>query len=144
MGGGTPAVVTACLVWCLVHPIHTTLTNITYDRAAAQVTATVRAFAADVAQALTRRPRMAVADYVRSVVVLSDQSGRPVPTTWCGSRREGDVVWLCVRAPAPRGPSGMMLADRMLFEIFDDQVNIVMTEHASLLFTKGDPARRLP
>jgi hypothetical protein len=145
MGGGTPAVVIACLVWCLAHPIHTTLTDITYDRATAQVTAMVRAFATDVDQAVAKRPGTDVAGYVQSAMTLSDRTGRPVPLTWCGSRREADVVWLCVRARAPQGLSGMMLSDRLLFDLFDDQVNIVMmTDRTSLLFTKGDPPRRLP
>jgi hypothetical protein len=137
--------VTACLIaWCLAHPIHTTLTNVTYDRATAQVTATVRAFSADVDQALVHRRDTVIADYARAAIVLADQAGKPVPTIWCGSRREGDVVWLCLRAPAPRGASGMTLSDTLLFDVFDDQVNIVMTEHGSVLFTKGDAPRRLP
>jgi hypothetical protein len=137
-------VVIACLVWCLVHPIHTTLTNVTYDRTTAQVTAMVRAFATDVDQAVAKRPGKDVAEYVQSAMTLSDRTGRPVPLAWCGSRREADVVWLCVRAAAPQGLSGMMVSDRLLFELFDDQVNIVMTDHTSFLFTKGDPPRRLP
>ena len=134
----------ACLIWCIMHPIHTTLTNVTFDRPTAQVTATVRAFSADLDKAMMRRRDTAVADYVRESMGLGDQSGHPVPTTWCGSRREGDVVWLCLRAPAPHGTSGMTLTDRLLFDVFDDQVNIVMTEHGSVLFTKGDAPRRLP
>jgi hypothetical protein len=137
--------VMACLAaWCLAHPIHTTLTNVTFDRTTAQVTAMVRAFSADVDKALARRRGTTVADYARSAIALADQAGRPVPTTWCGSRTEGDVVWLCLRARAPRGTGGMTLNDTLLFEVFDDQVNIVMTEHGSVLFTKGDSPRRLP
>jgi hypothetical protein len=137
-------VVVACLLWCLLHPIHTTLTTVTYDRSTAQMTATVRAFATDVDQAVARRAGADMAEYVRSAIVLADRHGRPVPTVWCGSRREREVVWLCVRAAAPQGPSGMLLADRLLFELFTDQVNIVMMDGASLLFTKGDPPRQLP
>jgi uncharacterized protein DUF6702 len=144
MGGGTPAVVIACLVWCLAHPIHTTLANVTYDRASGQVTAMVRAFATDIDRAVAKRPNTDVAEYVRSAITLLDRTGHPMPLAWCGSRREADVLWLCVRAPAAQGMSGMMLADRMLFEVFDDQVNIVMTDGTSFLFTKGDPPRRLP
>ncbi|HXB27383.1 MAG TPA: DUF6702 family protein [Gemmatimonadaceae bacterium] len=137
--------VIACLaVWCLTHPIHTTLTNVTYDQKTAQVTAMVRAFTADVDQALTKHQRMDVSEYATSAIRFRDEAGQPVPSTWCGSRREGDVVWLCLRAPAPHGASGMTLTDTLLFDVFDDQVNIVMTEHGSVLFTKGDAPRRLP
>ena len=129
---------------CVTHPIHTTLTNVTFDAGTAQVTAMVRVFGADVDKALARRRDTALVDYARASFVLSDQAGRPVPITWCGSRREGDVVWLCLRAPAPHGAGGLTLTDRLLFDVFDDQVNIVMTEHGSVLFTKGDTPRRLP
>ena len=135
----------ACLAaYCLAHPIHTTLTNVTFDRATAQVTAMVRAFSADVDKAVARRRDTTLAGYARAAIAITDQAGQPVPTAWCGSRREGDVVWLCLRAPAPHGASGLMLTDRLLFDVFDDQVNIVMTEHGSVLFTKGDAPRRLP
>jgi hypothetical protein len=127
-----------------MHPIHTTLTNVTFDRQSAQITAMVRVFETDLNKAVAKRRDTTVADYVRASVGLSDQTGHPVPTTWCGSRREGDVVWLCLRAPAPQGASGLTLSDRLLFDVFDDQVNIVMTEHGSVLFTKGDAPRRLP
>lgn len=136
--------VMACLIWCIMHPIHTTLTNVTFDRPTGQVTAMVRAFQADLDKAVAKRRDTTVAGYVRETVGLSDQAGHAVPTTWCGSRREGDVVWLCLRATAPNGASGMTLTDRLLFDVFDDQVNIVMTEHGSVLFTKGDAPRRLP
>ena len=136
--------VMACMIWCLMHPIHSTLTNVTFDRPTAQITAMVRAFAADVDKATTKRRDTVIADYVRGAIELRDQAGQPVATTWCGSRREGDVVWLCLRAPAPHGATGMTLTDRLLFDVFDDQVNIVMTEHGSVLFTKGDAPRRLP
>ena len=136
--------VIACLIWCLMHPIHSTLTNVTFDRPTAQITATVRAFSADLDKAVARRRDTTIADYVRASVVINDEAGRPVPTVWCGSRHEGDVVWLCLRAPAPHGATGLTLTDRLLFDVFDDQVNIVMTEHGSVLFTKGDAPRRLP
>jgi hypothetical protein len=136
--------VIACLVWCLAHPIHSSLTNVTFDKSTAQVTAMVRAFSVDIAQAVKKRSDTTVADYARGAIELRDEAGRIVPTAWCGSRREGDVLWLCLRAPAPRGASGMTLTDRLLFDVFDDQVNIVMTEHGSALFTKGDGPRRLP
>ena len=131
--------VIACLLWCLVHPIHSSLTNITLQ--STQLTATVRAFAADLDKAAGTK---SVADYVRSAIELRDETGRVIPTVSCGSRREGDVVWLCLRAPAPHGASGFTLTDRLLFDVFDDQVNIVMTEHGSVLFTRGDAPRKLP
>ncbi|HZS58903.1 MAG TPA: DUF6702 family protein [Gemmatimonadaceae bacterium] len=136
--------VIACLVWCLAHPIHSSLTNVTFDRPTSQLTAMVRAFSADLDKAVKKRTDTTIADYARAAIELRDETGRVVPTAWCGSRHEGDVVWLCLRASAPHGASGLTLIDRLLFDVFDDQVNIVMTDHGSVLFTKGDAPRRLP
>jgi uncharacterized protein DUF6702 len=157
--------VVGCLILCLMpplhvmhplhsmhplramHPLHTTMSTLTYDRAAGAITLTMRTFASDVSAAAAKR-RAAPDAYVRSMVALTDQSGTPVPLTGCGTRTAGDVMWICVTASAPRGPAGMSLSDRALFDLFDDQVNIVGVDYdgrrETMLFTKTDPPRRLP
>lgn len=143
--------VIVCLILALAHPLHTSMTALAYDPASGQATATVRAFASDIGAALAGQhhaPPLSDSAYVLSVFAMVDPTGRPMRLTWCGARRTGDVLWLCVRAPAPRGLSGLTVADRVLFDVFDDQVNIVAAEYdgrrTTLLFTKGDPPRRLP
>ena len=140
-----------------LHPLHTTLTQLTVDAGAHRLTGTVRVFAADLAAAVAKRARTAVpADdrvsdpatfaYVMSAVHLTDAQGRPIALTGCGSRRTADLLWLCVRADAlPAGP--LAFSNQLLCELYDDQVNIVQTvdgaHTASTLFTKGDGAKRL-
>lgn len=141
------------------HPLHTTLTSLTYDSVARQVTAEMRTFASDFSAAVARRAgRKPPADdrvsdsasfaYVASAITIADREGHALKVEWCGSRRTGDVLWLCIRAPAPRGVAGMQIGNRALVELFDDQVNIVMAEYGgqkeSMLFTKGDAPKRLP
>ena len=138
------------------HPLHTTLAQVTADARAGTLDASIRVFAGDFALAVAKRNGViAPADdrvsdaasfaYVTATFRVSDAPGRSAALTWCGSRREGDVLWLCVRAAA--AVDHARLEDRMLFELFDDQINIVQTtdgaKQSSVLFTKGDGAKPL-
>jgi hypothetical protein len=138
------------------HPLHTTLAQVTADARGGAIDASIRVFAGDFAFAVAKRNgASAPADdrvsdaasfaYVAATFRVTDAEGKAAPLTWCGSRREGDVLWLCVRAAA--GATGARLEDRMLFELFDDQINIVQTtdgaKKSSVLFTKGDGAKPL-
>ena len=138
------------------HPLHTTLAQVTADARAGTLDASIRVFAGDYALAVAKRngaPAPAddrVSDaasfaYLAEAFRVEDAAGRPLPLFWCGSRREGDVLWLCVRTAA--AVSDARVEDRLLFELFDDQVNIVQTvsgdRKSSVLFTKGDGAKPL-
>ena len=138
------------------HPLHTTLAQVTADARAGTLDASIRVFAGDFALAVAKRSGAAapaddrVSDaasfaYVAATFRLLDAAGKPVTLAWCGSRREGDVLWLCVRATT--SPGAARLADTMLDELFDDQINIVQTtdgsKKSSVLFTKGDGAKPL-
>jgi hypothetical protein len=61
----------------------------------------------------------------------------------CGTRRQGDLLWLCAEATLPAVlASRLSFRDRMLCELFADQVNVVrVTDGArtrTMLFTHGD------
>jgi hypothetical protein len=143
----------------LEHPIHTTLTQLTYDSAGRRVNVAVRAFADDFGTAVARRLHATAPSddqafdaasyaYVTAVLALADRGGRALPLEWCGARRSGGVVWLCLRAPAPKGLGGIRVANRCLFELFDDQINIVQAQYGerryTLLLTKDDATGVLP
>jgi hypothetical protein len=138
------------------HPLHTTLAQFSYDARSGLLEGSIRVFAGDFAAAVAKRSGAAapsddrVTDaaayaYLTAALRLTSAQGRAVPLTWCGSRRTGDVLWLCVRAAA--APDTLRLSDQILCELFDDQVNIVQTaaggRKASALFTKGDGAKTL-
>jgi hypothetical protein len=142
-----------------VHPLHTTIATITYDAASYQATVTVRVFANDLDSAITRRAHGRVPASVRasdsssfaylaSVFTAVGPDGHVLSVRWCGSRLTGDLLWACLRMTTPGGLSGVRIRDQALIELFDDQVNVVMTEYngrrESLLFTKGDAAKPLP
>jgi len=74
--------------------------------------------------------------------VLTDGSGRPVALVLTNMRRTDDLLWITLRAPALRTVAGAHLTNRVLFDRWDDQVNIVQTtiggRRETLLFTKRD------
>jgi hypothetical protein len=80
--------------------------------------------------------------YVTARFTLADAAGRPVPLRWCGARRAGEVIFLCLRAPMRGAPAGARVRSGVLTELFTDQVNIVQASFGgrrrTLLFTPKD------
>ena len=140
------------------HPIHTTLTEIGPGPGADDLTITVRGFVDDLsavaaAHAGVREganhllPERVLASYVAARLAIGDSAGAPLPLRWYGVRRAGDVLWVTVRAKAPRDAHAIRVRNAMLFERYDDQVNIVQATlagtRASTLFTKGEGEKLL-
>jgi hypothetical protein len=72
----------------------------------------------------------------------------PLVLASCGTRRVGELLWLCFRAPLDaRAVPTLRVRSALLCEKFDDQINMVQMEYAgrrgSALFTPGDPAKPL-
>jgi len=135
------------------HPLHTTLTDVALDSADGALRLTIRAFADDFSAVVARhagKPRPAdyrvadadVASYVAAAVAVEGSDGHRAPLTWGGLRRAGDLMWVTVRVPSVRSLRGVKLSSRLLFEVFNDQVNIVQATYDghrhSMLFTAGD------
>ena len=138
------------------HPLHTTLTEIALDSTDGAMRLTIRAFADDFSAVVARhagklRPAdyrvsdIDVASYIAAAVSVEDAAGRPAPLTLSGVRRTGDLMWVTVKLPSVRSLRGVKIATTLLFEIFDDQVNIVQAtsggHRQSMLFTAGDGRR---
>jgi len=91
-----------------MHPLHTTLTQVTAGPG--QATIWVRAFADDFARGVARQRPLPGVDptlaYLGASVGVWDRGGRRVGLAMCGTRRSGDLLWFCLRAPAPRGRAG--------------------------------------
>ena len=85
---------------------------------------------------------------MRGAFVLTGRSGQTLPIHWDGAERQGDVVLLRLRADVPDGLSGVKVLSALLWERFEDQVNVVRASYdgraATLLFTRGDGAKALP
>ncbi len=144
--------VQALVVWSMVaaataHPIHSTLTELRYDATSRVVELSVRMFADDLAAA--RPATQSPLRYLAESIALATHDGHPLPVETCGERRAGDLIWLCLhlRLPAGTTPSGLRLRNRLLFERFGDQVNIVQTAYGgrteTMVFTRGDADKTL-
>lgn len=140
------------------HPLHTTLTQMTEDRARGVVRATIRVFADDFGTSVTRFARnpgapmsaqwnAAAFGYVSSVFTIAGKSGAALPLRSCGVTRTADVLWICVEATSPPGLAATQVRNAMLCDQFEDQVNVVQSTFGgsrhSLLFTRGDRIKPL-
>ena len=150
------AIAVACLLpaqRAFAHPLHTTLTEMTEDRAHGTVRATVRVFADDFGTSLNRFARTTAAAmsapwnaaafaYASSVLQISAKQGAAMSLRSCGVTRSADVLWICVEATAPAGLASVMFRNTMLCDQFADQVNVVQATYAgsrhSVMFTRGD------
>jgi len=81
------------------------------------------------------------ARYLGSTLVVTDATGRRIALTTTNVRRSGDLVWVTLVAPVTRG-AAVRLTNSVMFERYDDQVNIVQAaidgRRQTLLFTKRD------
>ncbi|MEP7002188.1 MAG: DUF6702 family protein [bacterium] len=137
----------------LAHPLHSTITELTEDRSRGVVRATIRVFADDFGTAVSRSTHgravptgpqwdAAAFAYVASVFGFTDRAGHALPLRSCGTKRTGDLLWICVEATSGTGLSQLQVRNAVLCNLFDDQVNVVQaavgSARRSLLFTRGD------
>ena len=135
-----------------VHPLHTTLIEVSVDASGA-LEIRLRGFIDDFAAAIAGKrdvspaphaaPTAAAADgYLSTRLVLSDSHGRQATLRVASVQHEGDVVRVTLRAPGIHSLAGLRLTNTVLFERYDDQVNIVQTQDGTrrqtLLFTPRD------
>lgn len=145
------------------HPLHTSLAEVVHEPSTGTVRISLRVFVDDFTSAslahtrwrLSKQPAAAVppsqspyVTYALAAFRMTDSGGRKVPLTSCGGRRSGELMWLCFRGPAPRALSGFSVTSHVMFDLHRDQINIVQASYggrkASLLFTRGDGAKKLP
>ncbi len=134
------------------HPLHTSFAQVNFDTRAKTVDVSLRVFVDDYtsaaeAWAKANRSTLPVAGYAAASFTLRGASG-PVAFQSCGDKRVGDLMWVCLRGQFAGKPGGATVISRILFEKFDDQVNIVQTSYdghkSNLLFTSDDAPKRIP
>ena len=150
----TAAILAATARRAYSHPLHTTLTEVTFA-ADGGVALVLRAFVDDFAAAVLGSRAVsaattilpadsATARYLGGTLVVADGAGRRLAWRLSGVRRAGDLVWVTLRVPGDGRVRGVRLTNRVLFERYDDQVNIVQAMVAgrrhTVLFTKRDGA----
>lgn len=140
------------------HPLHSTITEISENRANGTVRATIRVFADDFGAAVSRSLRggtvsagaawdAAAFAYIASSFVLTDGARRPLAVRSCGIRRSADLFWVCIETTSTTALASLTVRNRVLCDVWDDQVNVVQATVAgarrSVLFTKGDGSKPL-
>lgn len=131
-----------------IHPMHTSVAEITHNPMSRSADIRIRVFADDFGSAVAAPGDSAVRRYVRARFALADRTGRPLALEWLGAEPAGDVILLRLRAGVPDGLGGLRVASTLLCERFEDQVNVVRASYdgrsVTLLFTRGDLAKTLP
>ena len=143
------------------HRYHTSVTRLEYNAAEHLAEITVQTFADDIEAALNKRSgatgnvrldsskktNALVLDYLRTVFELKTGDAE-VELQWIGMELKGYTAWIYLQAKAPQGLSKSSLRNRLLFDLFTDQVNIVNVlndgKRSSLAFKRGDAAKEIP
>jgi len=139
------------------HRYHTSVTRLEYNAEERLVEITVQTFADDIEAALSRhngggrvrldstaKTNALLLDYLRNVIELKNGEER-LELQWIGMELKGHSAWFYLQASAPQGPAKTTVSNRLLFELFNDQVNIVNVvqngKRESLVFKRGDAAK---
>jgi len=162
-----PAIYILCLSFvCIVcapvsfaHKYHTSVTRLEYNAEERSAEITIQTFTDDLEAILTKRTGKVVhldggkdsgrlvLDYLRSAfeLKLDDASSELL---WVGMEMKGATVWLYVQAKLPEGLSKAKLRNALLFDLFEDQVNIVNVfnngRKSGLVFRRGDDMKEIP
>lgn len=128
------------------HKFHVSVSQIEFDAPRQSAKLMIRVFADDLEAAITRHAgreirvkgveligNKEVGALIHSYLIerldLKTRAGRPVRLSWAGLEAQSDVVWLYVEGRTPGGLAGAQLRNRLFFELFEDQVNIVNTRY---------------
>jgi hypothetical protein len=139
----------------VTHPLHTSFAQVTFDTRARTVEVSLRVFVDDYTSAAeswarggNSRANSPLVGYAVASFVLRESNGHTVALRSCGGKRVGDLMWLCLRGQLSTTPRNSSVISRVLFEKFEDQVNVVQTAYdgrkANLLFTSDDTEKRIP
>lgn len=122
-----------------VHKIHVSVAQLEYNAKQQNVEVVMRVYADDLENALSRHAKRpikidpekdreagdVVMAYLREHFELKNAAGKPVRFAWVGIESQVDMYWLYFQGKLPAGLAGTQLKNRVLCELFDDQVNIV-------------------
>jgi hypothetical protein len=136
------------------HKFHTSFTEADYNAAEGSLQITLRTFPDDLENVLGRRKGKAVSldgkkeaetllvAYLQETFQLKNAKGEPVKLSWVGMDAGVDSAWLYFEARLPEGPAGATLRNQFMFDLYDDQINLVNFKHddrkRALTFKNGD------
>jgi hypothetical protein len=125
------------------HEFHTSITDARYNPKNQTYELSVRVFADDLEEALSRRHKATIrldrservnklmAEYLQTHLAISAVKGTRAAQKFLGAQEEADAVWLYLEIPAGKVPSGQLwVQNALLIEVFEDQTNILNLEVA--------------
>ena len=143
----------------MAHRYHTSLTRIDYNTGEKSLEITIQTFSHDLEAALeaktgkrfniqkTRDATKIILDYLAETFVLKNKSGETKQLEWVGIEQKTDGVWIHLETKMPEGMEGATLENRFLFEMFNEQVNLVAFRFEGkkndLVYKAGDKTKSL-
>lgn len=141
------------------HPLHTSFAEIRHDPKTGTLIISLRVFVDDFTKAsnsfqqrlISRNPRAPMQSplvaYAIASLTIADAAGKPFALESCGGKRVGELMWLCLKARVPSPPKSIRVSNRILFDTFKDQINVVQAKFgnagSNALFTPGDGVKQL-
>ena len=118
----------------LAHRAHAGLTEIAPDRSGRVLEITHRLFAHDLEPVLFHKVYNDWAQSPQGVARVGAYSaahfaltadGKPLALDYVGAEPEGEFIYIYFTAPFPKGAARLGVADSLLMDVLDDQVNLV-------------------
>jgi hypothetical protein len=123
----------------LAHKFHTSFAEVNHNAEAGTLEVTLRTFPDDLEAVLRRRAPATppagkdrkkefeerLAAYVAETFQLKAADGEPIKISWVGMDAGVDSAWLYFEARLPANTEGLQLRSRFLFDLFEDQINLV-------------------
>lgn len=122
------------------HKFYASFVSINYNEQEKSVEIVIRAFPDDLEAALTKlnnktvkldkskETAAMVMAYVKKTFEIK-KNNRPQQLQWVGMEVNVDSAWIYVEAKMPTGLSGAQIRDQFLFEMFNDQTNVVSLKY---------------
>src|SRR4028119_610681 len=119
------------------HKFHTSFTEAEYNAKEGSLQITLRTFPDDLELILGKRSGKSVrldrkqdaepllVAYLQETFQLKNSKGEIVKLSWVGMDAGVDSAWLYFEARLPDGLAGAQLRNQFLFDLYDDQVNLV-------------------
>ncbi|HYO99290.1 MAG TPA: DUF6702 family protein [Pyrinomonadaceae bacterium] len=136
------------------HKFHTSFTEAEYNAREHSLEITLRTFPDDLENILSKRNGKAVrldrkkeaepllVAYLQETFQLKTARGETVKLSWVGMDSGVDSAWLYIEARMPDGFAGAQLRNQFLFDLYDDQINLVNVKQEdrkrALTFKNGD------
>lgn len=126
----------------LAHKFHASITQMDYNDKEQSVEVVIRFFIDDFEAAINQHAKRplkfstpqslkakthtdAVLGYVRERFELKGRTGAPVKFNWVGMELQSDMLYVYFEGKLAGGLAGAQVRNRVLHELYEDQVNIV-------------------